>query len=410
MRKTGTSTGGHGLFPRILWGSLWRRRARLAIAISAVAIGASVVAGLMLVSRDVERQVSRELKSFGPNLMIVPAAQETRSGVRDIELAPVYSRSSFPEPASGDLAAPAPNDAPVELEIVLPTVYGAAHVGLGAFGRETVLVTGTDLAGLLRIYDGWQRAPADEPLPTNRVPALCGRTAADRLGAQPGDTLTLRPLVEHGDKLPIVIAEIFDAGSAEDDALYLPLDDAQRLLAMPGRVNLILARAAGVPRDIESAVEAGWLATGERNVSLIRRMSSAEQSVLGRLGILLGAIIVLALAAATLCAWSTLTDLVLERRREVALLKSLGAGRRQILALFLAEAAVLGLTGGAAGIFIGVVAAQVIGQSVFATMIRFDPVVLPAVLGLSLVVSLAASFLPVRMALAVQPAGLLRGE
>jgi ABC-type lipoprotein release transport system permease subunit len=43
-------------------------------------------------------------------------------------------------------------------------------------------------------------------------------------------------------------------------------------------------------------------------------------------------------------------------------------------------------------------------------MIRFDPVVLPAVLGLSLVVSLAASFLPVRMALAVQPAGLLRGE
>jgi putative ABC transport system permease protein len=107
---------------------------------------------------------------------------------------------------------------------------------------------------------------------------------------------------------------------------------------------------------------------------------------------------------------STLTDLVFERRREVALLKSLGASRREVVTLFLTEAALLGVAGGLAGFAVGAVAAQVVGQTVFRSAIRVDPGVLPAMVGLALTVTLVASLLPVQYALAIEPARSLRGE
>jgi putative ABC transport system permease protein len=108
---------------------------------------------------------------------------------------------------------------------------------------------------------------------------------------------------------------------------------------------------------------------------------------------------------------STLTDLVLERRREIALLKSLGARRGDVVLLFLTEAGLLGLAGGLAGFAIGAVAAQVVGASVFRTAIRIDFArVLPESLLLAILVTLVSSLPPVRYALALDPAPVLRGE
>jgi len=100
----------------------------------------------------------------------------------------------------------------------------------------------------------------------------------------------------------------------------------------------------------------------------------------------------------------------LVRTREVALLRSLGAGRRDVLALFAGEAVVIGLIGGLAGLAIGIVAAQAIGHGVFGTSIALAPIALPVTLGLGVATALLASLLPVRHALSIEPAPVLRGE
>ena len=71
---------------RLAWGALWRRRSRLVIALAAVAVGSSVAAGLGLVARDVDRQVARELKAFGPNVLVVPAGHRVASGLQETRL------------------------------------------------------------------------------------------------------------------------------------------------------------------------------------------------------------------------------------------------------------------------------------------------------------------------------------
>src|SRR3989442_4133070 len=58
---------------RLLLRALSRRRAAVLLAVIAVAIGASVASALLHVSGDVSRKLSRELRSLGPNLLVVPA-------------------------------------------------------------------------------------------------------------------------------------------------------------------------------------------------------------------------------------------------------------------------------------------------------------------------------------------------
>ena len=117
-----------------------------------------------------------------------------------------------------------------------------------------------------------------------------------------------------------------------------------------------------------------------------------------------------ALLAAGLCAFGTLADRVLEERRDFALMKALGAGRRRIIRQFTAEAVAIGLAGGIGGWLFGLGMAQVIGREVFHSLIHMRWDVLLIVLALSLGVALASSVVPVRMALAVEPAVALKGE
>ena len=96
--------------------------------------------------------------------------------------------------------------------------------------------------------------------------------------------------------------------------------------------------------------------------------------------------------------------------RSPALLRALGAGRQDLVRLFATEACLLGAAGGVLGLVIGLVAAQAIGLGVFGTTIRVAPFVPPAIVVLGMATALAASFLPVRRALSIEPAPVLRGE
>ncbi|HKA24179.1 MAG TPA: FtsX-like permease family protein [Candidatus Eisenbacteria bacterium] len=398
------------LFLRMVSGSLWRRRDRVWIALGAVAIGISVGAGLLLVSRDVERMVARELRVYGPNIIVRPRSEEAASGLRDVRVGAVHSRETFSAPA-----ASWPNDTvtpqgPVRSESALSLLYGSARAQPNPMRWETVVVAGTDLAKLQQMYTGWsyRRAAAGG---ANRVPIFVGSDAAKRIRVAPGDTLFLRPLAEGGEPVHATVAAVFQAGASEDGIVYAPLDAAQRLFALPGRVSVVLVRASGSPPAIDAAIARGWLAGDDREAAALRRLTGAARELLGRLRALLTAVTAFALITASLCTMSTLTDLVLERRREIALLKSLGAGRGDVVLLFLTEAGLLGLAGGLAGFVIGAVAAQVVGASVFHTAIRIDFArVLPEALLLAILVTLVSSLPPVRYALALDPARALRGE
>ena len=360
---------------RLLWASLWQRRGTASLAAMAVAIGASVAAALLHVSGDVDAKLTRELRSLGPNLVLAPTDAGGRTYLEEADV-------------RGRLAAAGVSGVPV--------LYASAFIE-----RHAVPVAGADMAGLATLHPSWKRSGAPGS-------AQLGARLARRLGLAPGDRVTLAS-PDRGREIAVTIRGTFESGGADDEALWLSLDQAQGLSGLPGLVSLAQARVDGGPERVER-VAAALRRGGGMSALPLHALSATEQGLLDRMRRLMLLVTLAALVAGALSAYGTLTDLALERRREIAVLKAVGAPRRRIVGRFLAESAAIGLAGGVLGWVIGAAFALFIGRLVFHATLVLEPGVPPKVMGLALLTALVAAAGPIRLALAVEPARALRED
>jgi len=142
----------------------------------------------------------------------------------------------------------------------------------------------------------------------------------------------------------------------------------------------------------------------------VKQLVSAEMNILGKIEDMMFLVTIVALLASALGVMTTMTTSVIERRKEIGLMKSIGANNKKIMTLFLSEATLIGIIGGILGYGVGFILSQFIGMSVFNTSISLKVEVMPIVIGISIGVSLLASILPVHKAVNVEPAIVLRGE
>jgi putative ABC transport system permease protein len=206
--------------------------------------------------------------------------------------------------------------------------------------------------------------------------------------------------------LPVVgLLEMSGAATFNGGAvIFMPLRTAQRLFAMEGRVNslqLVLAETADV-RQVEADVR-GLLPAGFVVQSPTARGDLAQDSLLTT-ELSLRALSLISLVAGAFVILNSFHMNLGERRRQLALLRALGATRRQVTFLLLREGAFLGLTGTVFGIGVGWVLSsslrtileQVLGVALPAKGFTLTPFVLALILGPGLAV--AATFVPARRA------------
>ena len=368
---------------RLLGAALRRRRGTVTLAVLAVAIGASVASALLHVSADIGRKVTHELRALGPNLLVVPAAMTDADEGRFLDEAPLRSR----------LAGAGVQG--------VPMLYAWSVID-----RGTVPIVGTDLAAARQLHPGWRISGA---VGTATDVPLMGARLMSRLGVSPGSALTLNPPGVGGESVTVTVGARLEAGGADDEAFWIPLELAQRVSGLSGRVSLAQARLEGdaAAAAVQArAIEAG----GGVRTLVLHALSATEGRLLERMRRLMALVTIAALVAAGLCAFGTLTDLALERRKEIALMKALGATRGGVIRLFAAESLTIGALGGVLGWLIGYGFAQVIGREVFhsGVALRWDVPLM--VVALAMGVAGIAGLGPIRLALAVEPAPALRGD
>lgn len=364
-----------GMERRLLVAGLARRRGGVALAVLAVAIGASVCSALLHVSRDVDRKLTRELRVLGPDLLVTPAADAAPTAwidARDAEAR--LARAGVP--AVAVLAAVA-------------DVRGHAAA-----------LAGADLARARALHPSWSLEPASA---ATRV-SWMGTRLARRLGVRAGDVVAFR--IGSGPRDSARVA-LLSADGADLETWWLPLAAVQRAAGLPGRASLLQARVAG---DADVARVAQALRGSGLEPHVLHALSSVEAGLLARMRRLMLLVTAAALLAAGLCAFGTLTDLALERRREIALLKALGAAEGEIARQFVLESLGIGFAGGVVGWLLGLAFAELIGREVFASTIAVRPEVPVIVLALSLGVAALAGLGPLRLARGVQPAAVLKGD
>ena len=143
---------------------------------------------------------------------------------------------------------------------------------------------------------------------------------------------------------------------------------------------------------------------------LVKRVAKSEASVLGKLQALVFLVTVVVLLLTMICVSTTMMAVVSERRREIGLRKALGASDSSIRKEFLGEGMFLGGLGGILGAVLGFVFAQVVSVNVFGSSIMFQPLLLTVTLVVSMLISALSCQLPIKRAVAIDPAIVLKGE
>lgn len=376
------------IFPLILWKSLAQRRGRSALTLAALLLGACLVGALLTVSMDVGRKAGVQLQAYGANLLLLP-----RGGVQATQgEAGAYL-------AEKDLAF-------LESQEEAGTVYFAPYLYAVAEASGRKVVLGGSRLQPASPLASWWKVEGAWPDPGEPFSALAGVGAGRSLGIKPGDTLAL----QYGNAtLSLRITGILDTGGPEDSQVLTHLPTVQTLLNKKDAVGLVQVRAQagasleGLARTMEARVPGA-------EARIVGQVAQAEAQVLDKVQLLMALVAILVLLASALSVSSTLTTAVLERTQEIGLMKALGARDRSIATLLLTEVLALGFIGGLLGYALGLVVAQVIGQSVFSSSISPQPVALALTLALSLAVALLCCIIPLRRALAVDPAIILKGE
>lgn len=291
---------------------------------------------------------------------------------------------------------------------IAPYVEGYAQVG-----GEALQVVGFDVFAERTIRQAWSAAgsTALSALLSEPATVLLTHRTARRLGVRPGEHFTAK-FVDHSTVLRVVgylDAEDHEAVGLEG-VLLVDMATAQELLSKVGRLDRIDAVLAGAP---EVAAVRERLPPGAQLVDAAAR-NQATAHMSRAFEINLTAMSLLALLVGAFLIFNTLSFSVLQRRALIADLRMLGATRTEMLRHVLAEAALLGLVGGALGAVVGWFAAHGLLRMITRTIndfyfvlsvtdFQFSPWALLQGLGLGLGGTLLAALGPAYAAAGTSP-------
>jgi putative ABC transport system permease protein len=182
--------------------------------------------------------------------------------------------------------------------------------------------------------------------------AVISESLAEPIGIGVGDTLTLP--TPSGETALTIVGLLPPRAQLGNEEVLVTLDQAQTMLDMPGLINVVEANFEAVNDDRRAAIEEAILA--ELGDTFRLGGLSANSELLTNFGVARGIFTllgVLALLMGGFIIFNTFRTVVAERRRDIGMLRALGARRRTILGTFLAEGLIQGIIGTTLGLIGG---------------------------------------------------------
>ncbi|MDA8098592.1 MAG: lipoprotein-releasing ABC transporter permease subunit, partial [Nitrospiraceae bacterium] len=213
-----------------------------------------------------------------------------------------------------------------------------------------------------------------------RLPGIIiGEDLARKFGSTLGDTITMvNPIGEESamGMIPKMkkfqLVGIFDAGMYDYNTtfVYISIPEAQKFFTMPGRISGIQVRVDDIYQaaQIADAIQAhvGYPYYTRNWIEMNKNFFSALK--LEKIGMSLILAVIIIVASFNII--GTLTMIVMEKSREIAILKSMGATERSIMKVFIFSGLTIGIVGTVIGAVIGYGAVTVIAKSGIITLPR----------------------------------------
>ena len=478
------------MFLRMITASLLRRRSRMLIALLSIAIGATILAGLVTIYVDVPRQMGAQFRSYGANMLLLPGdsgtlttetMNEALTAIPEEELigaapyryirldmtsrqqsftaagtdftqilktSPYFSvEGEYPEGTrevlvGKEIAETIGVKAGSSMELTYQPTVSAGTEGADESGQKAGTVSGSaegfgggivyvtaeldeegkivsmtvdastqtpEYGGLVPEDEAFIAQFTGKTLPVDEdIDAVTGATVTSGAVVTALNSATFAQAAAMPVTMRFNVTGILTTGGEEEGYVFLRLEDMERMTGNDILDAVELSVSAGEDQlnaYAESISEGGGI-----KARLVKRVTKSETAVLGKLQSLVFLVTVVVLLLTMICVSTTMMAVVSERRREIGLRKALGAPDSAIRAEFLGEGMFLGALGGLLGAALGFVFAQVVSVNVFGSSITLQPLLLPITMIVSMLIAALSCLTPIRRAVAIDPAIVLKGE
>jgi putative ABC transport system permease protein len=356
-------------------------------------MASSLATALGIVSLSMGKRVAEEVRKYGANLVIIPESARLDVGSGALNFGAISEPVYLHEKQVKDALARSGLKAERSFHL-----RSALHLK-----NADIMVEGVDFTEIRRLFPWWQ-VRGGWPLAGQTV---IGNDLATRFGLKVGETIELAGPAQ---PVRLRVSGIVSSGGEEDNLLFLALPELQRALGLDGQLTMVrlLVTAEGTSLTEKAAVLQPFLPNAK--VSEVRQIARTSQGLLAKVKLLMAMVTAVVLVSAGSSVAGTMSTTVLERSREIGLMKAMGGTRWEVLQIFSTEAALMGFFGGVAGYLLGSGIAQFITKTVFAASADFIPWFASVSLGVSLFLALLGSVGPMISVFRLDPVRSLRGE
>ena len=393
---------------RLAWQAVWFHRQRSILTMLGMLIGIASVILLTSIGEGARVYILTQFTQFGTTLVAITPGRIETTGLPGALGTTIHPLT---------LADAAALERIRGIERVLPSVIGTAPVEQAGKTRNTFVYGVTAAAPeVLRMQvRGGRFLPASDPDQTAPVAVLGPKLKRELFGDESCLGRHIRISGERFMVIGLMEPKGQFLGFDIDDSVYIPVASARQLFNREAlheidvlianasmidpvvkRIKAILIERHGKEEDFTVTTQTGMLETLDR---IIRIVSMAVGGI-GAISLLVGSIGILTIM------WISVN----ERTSEIGLARALGATSKQILTLFLCEAALLSTLGGILGVATGLGVAQALHLYVPALPVETPVEYVFLALAVSLVVGFASGLLPARKAASLDPVVALAAE
>lgn len=403
------------MFIKMLLSSMFRRRSRFLVAVLAVAIGATILSGLVTIYYDIPRQLGKEFRSYGANMILLPQGDKKKLSKQDIDQA----REVIPKDKIVGMA---------------PYRYQTTNVN-----EHPYVLAGTDMeqaknnSPFWYIEGEWIGNGLDDTV-------MIGKEIAKTMNLTVGDTIEVKgpkygKKVEstnigddskavnqrHENNQSSIITDdeysekfkvggIITTGGEEESFIFLDINTLNNLIEDDYKVDVVECSIEADRDKLDSFANEIQGKLDGISARQVKRVTQSQDIVLGKLQALVYIVTVVVLILTMISVTTTMMAVVTERRKEIGLKKALGALNKEIVKDFMCEGCLLGFIGGILGVILGFLFANNVSLSVFGRAVSFQWGLIPITIVVSMIITAIACVIPVRSAVNIEPALVLRGE
>lgn len=368
----------------IAWANLKRRKAKTAFLIVGISIGIATVVALLTLSRLIKDEIGTQLDQYGANIIIVPQSSSLSLDYGGIAISGVALdvNQLKNEDAKRVFEIPYRN----RISVVAPKILGVADVE----GHQA-LVAGVDFDSELKLKRWWRlvgQKPQDER------DLLVGYDVARSLSlVEPTTDGSSQPVLVTGSEITVyadgdtgshqhaaglkgfrivrdrlmiagqehhVAGVLAPTGGSEDRMIFGSLPRFQTLLSKPNQLSMIEVSALCIGCPVEDIVKQISTQLPNAKVSALQQSVRARAETVNRLTRFATAVSAVVLLIGGLMVFTTMMGSVVERTKEIGVLRAIGLRKRQIINELMIEVAAISTIGGLVGWIVGMLASWLI--------------------------------------------------